>query len=119
VSAAGKSILAFGIYALVLGAAFLLAPNALLRPLGLPETHEPWCAGLGVIVFALGYYYVRAARGEVVEFFRWSVHGRIFTFVALSTLSVLGAAPPQFVAFGLVDLSTATWTAIALKRGSS
>jgi hypothetical protein len=94
----------------------IAAPNPFLAPFGFAPTREVWIRVIGFLALALGYYYVRAAREEARPFFRWSVHGRAALPFFLGALVLLADAPPALLAFGLVDLGSAIWTAIALRR---
>ena len=117
-SRAARTILAFGIYCLAVGAVLILIPNLFLAALGLEPTREPYIRALGVVVMTLGFYYIAAARAEAVVFFRWTLWGRPFVLAAFLGLVIAGAAPPILILFGAVDAAAAVWTALAL-RGST
>jgi hypothetical protein len=117
VSRAARSILAFGIYCLAVGAVLIFAPNLLLGLLRLEPTREVYIRVLGVVVTTLGFYYIAAARAEAVSFFRWTVWGRPFVLAAFIALVLAGAGPPIMILFGAADAAGAVWTALAL-RGS-
>jgi hypothetical protein len=110
-----RSILVFGLYLFVVGLGLILAPNTLLASLQLPASHEVWPRVLGVVTLVLAYYYVQAARHEVVAFFRWTVTARILVFVVFAVFVLLGIAPVPLVVLGTVDLAAAVWTARALR----
>jgi hypothetical protein len=116
VSRPARTILAFGIYCVAVGAILIFAPNFLLGLLGLEPTREPYFRVLGVVVMTLGFYYVAAARQEVTPFFRWTVWGRPFVLAAFLAMVLAGAAPPILILFGAVDAAGAVWTALALRR---
>jgi hypothetical protein len=116
VSRAARTILAFGVYCLAVAAVLIVAPNALLGLLKLEPTHEVYIRVLGVVVMTLGFYYIAAARAEVVAFFRWTVWGRPFVLAAFIALVVAGVAPPILILFGAVDAGAAIWTAMALRE---
>jgi len=117
VSRAARTILAFGVYCIAVGAVMALVPNTFLAAVGLEPTREPYIRALGVVVMTLGFYYIAAARAEAVVFFRWTVWGRPFVLAAFLGLVVAGVAPPILILFGAVDAAAAVWTALAL-RGS-
>lgn len=114
-SRVARSILAFGIYCVAVGALLVAGPNLFLRLVGLPPAPEVFIRVLGVVVLTLGLYYIAAARSEVTAFFRWTVWGRPFAFAAFLALVVLGLAPPVLILFGAIDLAGALWTARALR----
>jgi hypothetical protein len=114
-SKAARSVFAFSIYLFGLGLVLVAVPNFLLALFGLPETHEVWIRVVGMLVLILGYYYCRAARGELTSFFRWTVHGRFAVLVFFLAFVALGWAPPILILFGVIDAIAATWTAQALR----
>ncbi len=115
-SKAARSIFVFGIYLVVIGLGFLLAPNVPLDLLGFPTTTEPWIRVVGMLLLILGYYYIRVAPNELTAFFRLTVHGRASVFVFFVAFVVLGLAQPMLILFGVVDLLAAIWTAQALRN---
>jgi hypothetical protein len=114
---ASTSILVYGVYLLVLGAVYMIVPNIPLALLGFATTTEPWIRVMAACVVIIGYYYIQAARNELVPFFRWTLHCRIFFPVVVVVLVVLKLAQPMLLLFGLLDLAGALWTGLAL-RGS-
>lgn len=116
-SAATTSIRVFGIYLVVLGAALIVAPNAVLAPFGVPPSSEVWPRVVGVLAVALGFYYGQAARSELVPFYRATIVVRAFVFVSFGAFVLLGFAPPALALFGTVDLAGAVWTGASLRKG--
>ena len=113
-SKAATSVLVFGIYLIVIGLGFLLAPNLPLDLLGFPTTTEPWIRVMAMLLLILAYYYIQAARKEMTGFFRLTVHGRASVIVFIAFV-VLDLAQPMLIMFGVVDLIAAIWTAWALR----
>jgi hypothetical protein len=107
----------FAVYLFVLGAILLVAPNVLLGIFGLEPATDVFVRIVGMLVVFLGYYYVSAARGEVVAFMRWSARARPFVILFFIAFVALGWSKPQLILFGAVDLAGAIWTRLAL-RGS-
>jgi hypothetical protein len=114
-SRASKSMFAFSAYSTVAGALLIVAPNTLIGIAGIHPTHEVWIRVVGMLALILGYYYFCAARADLVPFFRASVCGRIAVFVFLGVFVLLGWSEPGLFLFGLIDLSFAIWTALALR----
>ena len=108
-----KTIFYFGLYVIVLGAILISIPNVLLTTFGFEETKEPWIRVLGVVVAALGYYYVVAAKSNARAFFNATVYGRGWVFLAFAALAAVGMAKPVLVFFGAADLLGAIWTFMA------
>lgn len=115
-SKAATSVLVFGIYLVVIGLGFLLAPNVPLDLLGLPTTTEPWIRVMAMLLLILAYYYIQAARKEMTGFFHLTVHGRASVIVFFIAFVVLDLAQPMLIMFGVVDLIAAIWTAWALRN---
>ena len=114
-SRAAVSILAFGVYLLVLGVGLLFFPDALLFLFGQPPTHEPWLRVVGLVVVVLALYYFSAAREEVTPFFRWTLVGRPLAVVGLVVLVATGRAPGFVLILGAIDALCAAWTWKALE----
>ena len=115
-SSAAKSILAFGIYLVVLGVTLLIVPNVLLTLFAYPTTDEVWIRVLGLVVLILGYYDIEAARNELVSFFKATVRARPVVIVCFVVFVALGFAKPILILFGAVDLLGAIWTGLALRN---
>jgi len=115
-SAAAVSLLVFGIYLLLGGLVFAIEPNVPLGLLGVPTTDEPWIRVIGVLMLAIGYYYVRAARANDGAFLLWTVQARIGVFVAFVLLVLLGWSQAQLIIFAVVDLLGALWTYLTMRR---
>lgn len=115
-SRAAKSLFVFGVYLCGLGLMLLLAPNLLLRLFGVPPTNEVWIRINGMLVLCLSFYYVRASRGELTSFIRWTVWARVAVIFYFVAFVLLLAAPKALLLFGLIDLLAAAWTWLALKK---
>ena len=110
-------MLVFGIYLIVIGLGFMVIPNTPLALFGIPTTSEPWIRVVGMLLLILAYYYIQAARSEMLRLFRWAVHARALVIVCFAVFVVLDLAEPMLIVFGVVDLLAAAWTYLAL-RGS-
>ncbi len=118
-SKSATSVFVFGVYLVLLGLLLVIVPNVLLRIFGFAMTAEVWVRVVGVLVLCLAFYYVQAARHELVEFFRWTVIVRAFVFVCLATFAALKLAVPTLALFGCLDLLGAVWTALSLRQRRS
>lgn len=114
-SPAARSVKVFGVYIAIVGVTLLLAPNTLLGLFAMPTTSEPWIRVLGVVLVALGVYYVLAAREEWTVFLQATVWLRYFAAASLIGLVVLQMAPTSLALFGIVDGASALWTQLALR----
>jgi len=114
-SAAAKSVFVFSIYLLLLGFAFMAAPQAAVAPLGI-EADDIWTRALGIVCATLGFYYLQAARHELTPFFRATIVGRFFVLASVLTLIVVLHKPPVLIVFGIVDAVFGVWTWVALRE---
>jgi uncharacterized membrane protein len=115
-SKAAKSLFVFGVYLCGLGLTLLLIPNLILQVFGAPPTNEVWIRIIGMFVLCLSFYYVQAARNELTIFIRWTVWLRVAVIFYFAALVLLVAAPKVLLLFGVIDLLSAIWTWLALKK---
>jgi hypothetical protein len=115
-SQAAKSLFVFGIYLCGLGLVLLLVPNLILHVFGAPLTHEVWIRINGMFVLCLSFYYVQVARNGLTIFIRWTVWMRVAVIIYFATFVLLVSAPKALLLFGLIDLLSAIWTWLALKK---
>jgi len=115
-SQAAKSLFVFGIYLCGLGLILLLVPNLILQVFGVPPTNEVWIRINGMFVLCLSFYYVQTARNELTIFIRWTVWTRVAVIFCFAAFVLLVSAPKALLWFGLIDLLSAIWTWLALKK---
>ena len=111
---AAKSIVAFGVYALLAGGALLFKTNLALQFLGFEQTSEHWILIVALVMMGLGFYYVVLGVTDVKIFFLPSVVGRLIFFSATVLLIVTSKVPVNMLLFGAIDLISATWTGLAM-----
>jgi len=114
-SRAARTVFVFGVYLVGVAVTLAAAPNLLLGLLGIPAAHEPWIRVLGIVVGALATYYIVAARGDFVPFFKASVWVRVLVLVAFCGLVALSWAPAAIIGFGVIDSLGGLWTWLALR----
>jgi hypothetical protein len=119
VSRAARSITVFGVYLAVTGLGFLAVPNFALGLSGLPETSEPYIRLVGMLALVLAYFYFRAARIELREFFWWTVHTRSAAVLLFIVFVLLEVAEPVVLLFGAADLVGAIWTYLTLRSAQA
>lgn len=105
----------FAIYALVLGATLIVAPNLLFAVFHVPQTSEVWIRVAGVLAFNMGVNYWYAAKCEARSLFRVSVYTRTFVLAAFAVFVFLGLVNPVLILFGSIDFFGAVWTHLALR----
>ena len=113
-SNAAKSIVAFGIYALLAGGALLFQTNLTLQFLGFEKTSEHWILIVALLMMGLGFYYIVLGATGVKIFFLPSVIGRIIFFCATILLIATAKVPVAMLLFGTIDLISAVWTSLAM-----
>lgn len=112
---AARTVLVFGLYLGLVGLGLLLAPDAILAPLGFPAAHDFWPRVGGMLVLCLATYYLVAARANLTPLLRATVFVRCAVFGLFGALVLLDFAPRPLALLGFVDLAGALWTALALK----
>ena len=113
------SVFVFGLYLVLLGIILIVAPNFLLVPFFLPSTTEVWIRVVGVVVLFMAFYYIKAARTGMTDFFRWTVYVRPTLIIFFTVFVLLGYADPPLILFGVVDLVGAIWTGLALNSSKT
>jgi hypothetical protein len=114
-SRAAWSILAFGLYLAMGGAALLFSPELVCRLLALPPGSGFWVRLNGMFFWILAYYCLRAAREEGTAFMRWSVRTRPTTVLFMTVFVAMGLVGPVALLLGVVDALAALWTGLALR----
>jgi hypothetical protein len=109
------SLLVFGVYLIGVGVGFVFMPNTVLGILSLPPTNEVWIHVLGVVILALAFYYIQAARTNLRSFAEWTVPARVAIFLFFTGFVLVGWVGPIMIVVGSVDLLCALWTGWALR----
>jgi hypothetical protein len=114
-SASEFSLFAFGFYSIALGLTLMIVPNWLFGLVGLPPTQEVWIRVAGMLLFCLGIYYILAGRKGLTSLIRLSVYTRASVILFFTAFVLFGLAKPVVILLGVVDLTAAIWTAVALR----
>jgi hypothetical protein len=112
---AARSLFVFGAALVAAAVPLILAPNVVLGLLGMAPTTDPWIRVVGVVVAALGAYYIVAARAGLVPLLLASVRVRALVFLVFSVLVALHWVPASLILIGVVDALGAAWTWTALR----
>jgi hypothetical protein len=115
-TSAAVTLAVYGVYLLANGVALAVAPSLPLALLGLPPTEEPWIRVLGLVAGEIGFYFLFAARKGISSLFPATVIGRGVATLVFLTLVAFKLGPVQLLLFAAVDLLTAIWTHLAIKR---
>lgn len=116
-SPAAKSVFAVGALLSGLGIAFALAPSVPAAVFGFSAGAEPVVSILGIVVAALGAYYLIASSREDDALIRASVPVRTLAGTGLLLLVAFGVAELPVLAFVFLEYVGATWTWLAYRRG--
>jgi hypothetical protein len=110
-----RSMQAWLIYTVAIGATLLLVPNTILGVFQIEEATEVWVrvAGGLVLVLAIMYWFIIAEQSR--SMFQATVYGRGFIAVVLAVLAFT-AGPWQLVLFAAGDAAGALWTHLANRR---
>ena len=77
---------------------------------GFQETTEVWILMLGLFTFTTGIYYFQSSRFEQIEFYKATIIGRIFFFIATCIITLVFKQSILLAAIGSIDLMGALWT---------
>jgi hypothetical protein len=110
-----RSITVFGIYLAISGLSFVFIPNLILPLLGFSITTEVWIRVVGLLVAILGLYFLYSVRYHDRHFFRATVLARVVFCTGVIAFAVLGWGSPVLIVFGLIDVTGAGWTWLALR----
>lgn len=113
-SDAALSVFVFSIYLVITGLGFIFIPNILLSTLKLPTTNEPWIRILGIVIAAMGFFYVIGAEYELSIFLWATIVERYAILVSFTLLVISKKAPAILIMFGIVDAICATSTMLVL-----
>ena len=113
---AALTIRVFGVYVVLTGIGLLVAPNLMLSLFGLPAPTEVWVRVLGALAAVVGYYYWACGTADAKVFFKATIPGRLAFCALCVALVAFAGAPLPLLAFGVVDVLGAAWTALALRR---
>lgn len=112
---AARSLFVFGIYVLVTGVAFIVAPDAIKSLLGLPPATAGWLRIIGLLALVIGAYDVVASRAECRPYIAASVYVRFGFATGVALLVVTHEMPLTLLALGAIDVAGALWTMAALR----
>lgn len=111
-----KSVLIFGVYAMLMGLVLLFLPGTVLPLLGMAKPSDYWINLLGFVLCCSSYYYVRAAFSGNKEFIQLTVHTRFAAPVVVAGLILTSKADLSILPFGIVDGLGGLWTLISLRN---
>lgn len=114
---AARSLFLFGIYVLVVGVAFIVAPLPLMVLLHLPAATVGWARVVGLLALVIGSYDTVAGKSGNLAHIRASIPVRIGFAAGTALLVLFAQMPPLVLLLGATDVAGAVWTAVALRSG--
>lgn len=114
-SKSSVSIIVYSTYLGTAGLGMALAPNFMLRTLGLPETDEPWIRLFGALAVVLGAKGYNGALLNLIPVMRFDIYTRACFSVFLTALILYGAAPRILFVFAAIDFAAAVWTVLSIR----
>lgn len=88
-----KSLFIFGIYAVITGLAFIIAPDAVFSLLHLPPIPSGWARVIGLLALVIGTYDIVSGRTEFMPLIRASVFVRLGFAAGIILLVIVGQMP--------------------------
>jgi hypothetical protein len=114
-TASGKSLFYFGVYAICAGLLFLLISETVITLTRLPVLPTGWARVIGMLALVIGTYDMVCGKADIKIFIQASVYTRLgFAFFA-TIIVISGYMPISMFLIGLVDALGAGWTIIALR----
>lgn len=110
------TIRVFGGYLLLLGVTGMLIPDALLRVLGMPASHDAWPRIASMLVLNYGLLYVWIVKTRALVILRYTVYARMLVLVYLGAFVAAGLVQPIILIFGVADAGGGLWTLWTLRR---
>ncbi|HBO3861918.1 hypothetical protein [Pseudomonas aeruginosa] len=119
-NSAPTSLKVFGLYMmLVPGLGLMTMPATLLDLFGLSHGGQLWMARvIGLLAFIIGTYQYSIAKQGLATLYRVTVAQRYFAALLFAGLWVNGEAGPLILLFALIDTLGASWTLLAVNRGT-
>ena len=110
------SLLVQAIYVILTGLQLIFVPNMLLGMFGFDGTSEIWIKALGIVVLPLSAVYYAISKQGNREVVFSTIISRGFVGVGFILLVLSGQAKSSLILFAGVDIATAVWTWLELKK---
>jgi hypothetical protein len=110
------SLLVQSIYVILTGLQLVFVPNMLLGMFGFDNTSEIWIKVLGVVILPLAFVYYAISKQGNDDVVRSTIWSRSFVGIGFTLMVLFGIAKPSLILFAGIDIVTAIWTWIELKK---
>lgn len=104
------------IYVVLTGLQLIFIPNVLLAMFGFEPTTEIWIKVLGLVVLSLAFCYYGIGKSGNVALVRSTVWMRLLVGSGFVLLVLTGQAKAALILFAGIDIVTAVWTLVELKK---
>ena len=104
------------IYVVLTGLQLIFIPNVLLAMFGFEPTTEIWIKVLGLVVLSLAFCYYGIGKSGNVALVRNTVWMRLLVGSGFVLLVLTGQAKAALILFAGIDIVTAVWTLVELKK---
>jgi type IV secretory pathway TrbL component len=110
------SLIVQSVYVLLTGLQLIFVPNMLLNMFGFDATSEIWIKVLGIVVLSLAFIYYAVSKSDNQEVVSATMWARLFVGTGFLLLALTGQAKMNLILFASIDIATAAWTWMELKR---
>jgi hypothetical protein len=110
------SLIVQSIYVVLTGLQLIFVPNILLNMFGFDATSEIWIKVLGIVILPLAFVYYAVSKSGNQDVVLSTVWSRLFVGAGFVLLALTGQAKLNLILFAGIDIATAVWTWIELKR---
>jgi hypothetical protein len=110
------SLVVQAIYVIITGLQLIFVPNMLLSMFGFEPTSEIWIKVLGIVILPLSAVYYAISKQGNEESVRATIISRGFVGIGFTLMALLGQAPMALILFAGIDIATAVWTWMEMKK---
>jgi hypothetical protein len=110
------SLIVQSIYVILTGLQLIFVPNLLISMFGFEPTTEIWIKVLGIVILPLSAVYYAISKQGNKEVVFSTIISRTFVGVGFTFLALTGLAKVNLILFAGIDLATAAWTWMELKK---
>ena len=110
------SLVVQAVYVILTGLQLIFVPNMLLSMFGFEPTSEIWIKVLGIVILPLSAVYYAISKQGNEESLRATIISRGFVGIGFTLLALSGQAPMALILFAGIDIATAIWTWIEMKK---
>ncbi len=111
------SLVVHTIYCVLIGLQLIFVPNMILNMFGITETSEIWISVLGIVVASLAFVYYPLSKSGDKKVVAGSAYARLTVCAGFVFLALTGRVEMTLILFAGIDLATAVWTLMELKKG--